>query len=212
MDKRDYYDILGVSKKANEDQIKNAYRKLALKYHPDRNKAPDAEEKFKEISEAYAVLSDQEKRRQYDLFGHAGIGQRYSQEDLFRSANFDEIFRNLGFGFGGFDSIFDFFFCVCVFLLFYVCIVLGIFYISIGKCRRSGMLVLRGRCMVSSYRGLFSTCSFSLSLVCLCFHFFLFLLVLNIFSIKAAINFIINRIVAIFFTSFIHSQYIPCRY
>lgn len=110
MNKRDYYDVLGVSKKDTEDQIKNAYRKLALKYHPDRNKAPDAEEKFKEISEAYAVLSDKEKRRQYDLFGHAGIGQRYSQEDLFRGVNFDEIFRNLGFGFGGFDSIFDLFF------------------------------------------------------------------------------------------------------
>jgi molecular chaperone DnaJ len=110
MNKRDYYDVLGVPKNAPKEDIKNAYRKLALKHHPDRNKSPDAEEKFKEISEAYAVLSDEEKRRQYDRFGHAGIGQRYSQEDIFRSVNFDEIFKDLGFGFGRFGSIFDLFF------------------------------------------------------------------------------------------------------
>jgi molecular chaperone DnaJ len=78
-----------------------------LQYHPDRNKAPEAEQKFKEISEAYAVLSNDEKRRQYDQFGHAGIGARYSAEDIFRGVNFNEIFRD--FGFGGFD-IFDAFF------------------------------------------------------------------------------------------------------
>jgi molecular chaperone DnaJ len=110
MDKRDYYEVLEVSKDASKDVIKSAYRKLALKYHPDRNDAPEAEERFKEISEAYAVLSDDEKRRQYDRFGHAGIGQRYSQEDIFRNVNFDEIFRDMGFGFGGFESIFDMFF------------------------------------------------------------------------------------------------------
>lgn len=110
MSKRDYYDVLGLAKNASEEQIKNTYRKLALRYHPDRNKAPDAEERFKEISEAYAVLSDDEKRKQYDLFGHAGIGARYSQEDIFRSVNFDEVFRDFGFGFGGFNSIFDMFF------------------------------------------------------------------------------------------------------
>ena len=65
-EKRDYYEVLGVSKSTSEDSIKDAYRKLAMQYHPDRNKSPDAEERFKEISEAYAVLSDQEKRRQYD--------------------------------------------------------------------------------------------------------------------------------------------------
>ncbi len=107
MSKRDYYDILGVPRNASKDQIKNEYRKLALKYHPDRNKSPDAEERFKEISEAYAILSDEEKRAQYDRFGHAGIDSRYSPEDIFRGVNFDEILRDLGFGFGGFESIFD---------------------------------------------------------------------------------------------------------
>ncbi|MBI4258885.1 MAG: molecular chaperone DnaJ [Thaumarchaeota archaeon] len=105
--KRDYYDILGVSKDADKDSIKSAYRKLALKYHPDRNKSPEAEEKFKEISEAYAILSDDAKRAQYDRFGHAGIAGRYTQEDIFRGANFEEILRDLGFGFGGFSDLFE---------------------------------------------------------------------------------------------------------
>ena len=111
MSKRDYYDILGVPRNSTKEQIKDEYRKLALKYHPDRNKAPDAEAKFKEISEAYAVLSDDEKRGQYDQFGHAGIDGRYSTEDIFRGVDFDEILRGIGFGFGGgFGSIFDTFF------------------------------------------------------------------------------------------------------
>ncbi len=105
--KRDYYEILGVSRDASKDAIKKAYRKLAMKYHPDRNKSPDAEEKFKEISEAYGVLSDDTKRSQYDRWGHAGINGRYTQEDIFRNINFDDIFGDMGFGFGGFDSIFD---------------------------------------------------------------------------------------------------------
>jgi molecular chaperone DnaJ len=108
LEKRDYYEVLGVPRNASKDQIKDAYRQLALKYHPDRNKAPDAEERFKEISEAYAVLSDDEKRAQYDQFGHAGISGRYTQEDLFRGVDFGDLFRD--FGFGGFDSIFETFF------------------------------------------------------------------------------------------------------
>jgi molecular chaperone DnaJ len=106
-EKRDYYEVLGVQRNASKDEIKDAYRKLAMQYHPDRNKAPDAEEKFKEISEAYAVLSDDEKRQQYDVLGHAGFDQRYSREDIFRGADFDSIFRDLGFGFG---DIFRYFF------------------------------------------------------------------------------------------------------
>lgn len=114
--KRDYYEILGMDKKAPIDDIKSAYRKLAMQYHPDRNKSPDAEEKFKEISEAYAVLSDQNKRQQYDQFGHAGIDMRYSQEDIFRGAapDIEDILRDFGAGgFGGFGrggTIFDIFF------------------------------------------------------------------------------------------------------
>ena len=111
MSKSDYYDVLGVQRNATKDEIKNKYRQLALKYHPDRNKSPDAENKFKEISEAYAILSDDEKRAQYDQFGHAGIDGRYSTEDIFRGVDFDEILRDIGFGFGGgFGSIFDTFF------------------------------------------------------------------------------------------------------
>jgi len=92
--KRDYYEVLGVQKTASKDEIKNNYRKLALKFHPDRNKSKDAEEKFKEISEAYAVLSDDEKRKRYDTYGHIGT------EDVFRGseANFEEIFKDMGFG------------------------------------------------------------------------------------------------------------------
>ncbi|MFQ6064867.1 MAG: molecular chaperone DnaJ [Candidatus Bathyarchaeia archaeon] len=108
--KRDYYEVLNVPRNASKQEIKRAYRKLALKYHPDRNKSPDAEEKFKEISEAYAVLSDEEKRMQYDQFGHEGISGRYTWDDIFRGADFDAIFRDMGFGLGGFDTIFDMFF------------------------------------------------------------------------------------------------------
>ncbi len=102
---KDYYKILGVDRDASKDEIKKVYRRLALKYHPDRNKSPDAEDKFKEISEAYAVLSDDEKRRQYDMLGHEGIGARYTYEDLFRDINFEDIFRDIGFG--SFNRIFD---------------------------------------------------------------------------------------------------------
>ena len=105
---KDYYEVLGVQKGATKEQIKDAYRKLALQFHPDRNKAPEAEARFKEISEAYAVLSDDEKRRQYDAYGREGVYQRYSQEDLFRGVDFGEFFRGMG-GFG-FDDIFSQFF------------------------------------------------------------------------------------------------------
>jgi molecular chaperone DnaJ len=96
--KRDYYEVLGVQKGANKDQIKDAYRKLALQYHPDRNKDAGAEDKFKEISEAYAVLSDDQKRQTYDQLGHSGFDQRYTQEDIYRGADFDSVFRDMGFG------------------------------------------------------------------------------------------------------------------
>jgi molecular chaperone DnaJ len=105
---KDYYEVLGVQKGATKEQIKDAYRKLALQFHPDRNKAPEAEARFKEISEAYAVLSDDEKRRQYDTFGREGVYQRYSQEDIFRGVDFGEFFR--GFGGFGFDDLFSQFF------------------------------------------------------------------------------------------------------
>jgi curved DNA-binding protein len=96
---KDYYSTLGVAKTATPDEIKKAYRKLALKFHPDKNQGDSkAEERFKEISEAYAVLSDQEKRQQYDQFGDAAFHQRFSQEDIFRNANVHDIFREFGFG------------------------------------------------------------------------------------------------------------------
>lgn len=99
----DYYKILGVDKKASAEAIKKAYRKLAVKYHPDKNPGnKEAEEKFKKISEAYAVLSDSEKRNQYDNFGSDTFSQRYSQEDIFRNFDINEILRDLGSGgFGG---------------------------------------------------------------------------------------------------------------
>ena len=106
--KRDYYEILGINKSADKREIKKAYRKLALKYHPDKNKDAGAEDKFKEISEAYAVLYDDEKKQMYDQYGHAGIDQQFSSEDIFRGADFGDIFR--GSGFGGFNDIFESFF------------------------------------------------------------------------------------------------------
>jgi molecular chaperone DnaJ len=111
--KRDYYEILGVAKSATVDEIKRTYRALALKYHPDRVSADQkkaAEERFKEISEAYAVLSDAQKRAVYDQYGHAGFDQRYSTEDIFRGADFSSIFADLGVGGSIFEDLFGGFF------------------------------------------------------------------------------------------------------
>jgi molecular chaperone DnaJ len=126
--KRDYYEILGVKKSATLDEVKKAYRELALRYHPDRvphDQKKEAEEKFKEISEAYAVLSDSQKRAVYDEYGHAGVDQRYTYEDIMRGGQwggFEDIglgdllrrFQKMMFDEGGFafdvDDAFDNFF------------------------------------------------------------------------------------------------------
>lgn len=106
---RDYYEILGIAQSASLEQIRTAYREAALRHHPDR--APEeekkaAEEKFKEISEAYAVLSDPKKRALYDQYGHNGIDQRYAYEDIFKGADFNTVFQDLSeFGFG--ENLFD---------------------------------------------------------------------------------------------------------
>ena len=109
--KRDYYEVLGVSKTAGAEEIKKKYRKLAMQFHPDKapaDKKNEHEEIFKEMSEAYAVLSDQDKRAQYDRFGHAGIDGRYSQEDIFRGVDFESVFHDIGFGGSIFEDFFDF--------------------------------------------------------------------------------------------------------
>src|SRR5213592_1480868 len=104
MGKRDYYEVLGISRSASEQEIKSAYQKLALQYHPDRNPGNDeAEEKFKEAAEAYSVLSDAQKRSQYDRFGHAGIGTAsgggFGGFDPSVFADFSDILGDI-FGFG----------------------------------------------------------------------------------------------------------------
>jgi curved DNA-binding protein len=102
MSGKDYYQILGVSKAASPEEIKKAYRTLALKYHPDRNQGnKEAEARFKDISEAYAVLSNPEKKKQYDMFGAEGFHRRFTQEDIFRDFDFGSIFKEFGFGTGG---------------------------------------------------------------------------------------------------------------
>ena len=111
MDKKDYYEVLGVSKSATDEEIKRSFRKLAKQYHPDVNKEPGAEEKFKEIGEAYAILSDPQKRQQYDQFGHAAFsngagGAGYSGfnvNDIDLGSIFEDLFGG-GFGFGGFSG------------------------------------------------------------------------------------------------------------
>src|SRR5262245_53500499 len=107
-EKRDFYELLGVAKSATTDEIRAAYRKLALKYHPDRN--PDdkeAEKKFKEISEAYDVLSDDQKRKLYDQYGHEGLRGQATRD--FQTASFQDIFEAFGDIFGDRSVFGDFF-------------------------------------------------------------------------------------------------------
>lgn len=104
-DERDYYEVLGVARDASESDIKKAYHKLAMKWHPDRNKSPDAEERFKQIAKAYAILKDPKKRARYDAQGMEGVAH-YTPEDLFGGLDLGDLFGDMGFGFGG-GSIFD---------------------------------------------------------------------------------------------------------
>lgn len=117
--KKDFYELLGVSKNASKEEIKSAYRKSALKFHPDKNKAPDAEEKFKEINEAYEVLSNDQKKSAYDQYGHAAFdpssggfgGRTYTQQDgtRFTYTQGGNPFGGADFDFGGFSNPFDIF-------------------------------------------------------------------------------------------------------
>lgn len=112
MSKRDYYEILGVSKSATQEEIKKAYRKIAIKFHPDKNPDdPTAEEKFKEAAEAYEILSNQEKRQRYDQFGHAGVGGASGGGGGFggQGMSMDDIFSQFGDIFGGHNPFESFF-------------------------------------------------------------------------------------------------------
>jgi molecular chaperone DnaJ len=110
--KRDYYEILGVKKDASHEELKKAYREQALRHHPDRvapEKKKEAEDTFKEISEAYAVLTDPQKRALYDQYGHSGVDQKFAKEDIFRGTDFGSVFegmRDYGFGGGFFENLF----------------------------------------------------------------------------------------------------------
>jgi molecular chaperone DnaJ len=102
---KDYYDTLGVQKGATQDQIKSAYRDLVLKFHPDRNKDPKAHTKMQEINEAYAVLSDPQKRQQYDTYGPDQFGKVFTQEDIFRGFDINDVLRQ--FDMAGFENLFN---------------------------------------------------------------------------------------------------------
>ena len=102
---RDYYQTLGLTRDANEKAIKSAYHKLAMKYHPDRNQSPEAQEKFKEIAKAYAILKDPKKRARYDSLGAEGVAH-FTPEDLYGNLDLGNIFGDMGFDFGG-GNIFD---------------------------------------------------------------------------------------------------------
>ena len=116
MNRTDYYQVLGIGKDASAQVIKEAYRRLAFEYHPDRNRSdPECLEKMKEINEAYAVLSDAAKRRQYDTmrqeygsYGYDRFRQNYSERDIFRNSDINQIFEEMAktFGFRGFDEVF----------------------------------------------------------------------------------------------------------
>lgn len=102
---KDYYGVLGIPKNATKEQVKEAYRKAVLKYHPDVNKDPSAEEKMRDLNEAYAVLGDDQKRTQYDTYGSTTFHQRFSEEDIFRGFDLNQIFREMGINSGfGFDT------------------------------------------------------------------------------------------------------------
>lgn len=120
--KRDFYEVLGIDKSASKEEIKSAYRKKALEWHPDRNKSPEAEEKFKEINEAYEILSNDQKKSAYDQFGHAAFdpssggfgGQTHTQQNgpfsyTWQSSGGQNPFSNTDFDFGGFSNPFDIF-------------------------------------------------------------------------------------------------------
>ena len=98
---KDYYQILGLGKDASLEDVKRAFRRLAIEYHPDKHPdSSEAEEKFKEINEAYAVLSDPEKKAHYDRFGSASFHRHYTREDIFRGFDVEDLFREMGFGAG----------------------------------------------------------------------------------------------------------------
>jgi len=115
MNQKDYYQVLGVEKEASPQKIKEAYRRLAFQYHPDRNRENPSVEKMKEINEAYAVLSDPKKRRDYDTFhkqygpyGYDRFKQKYSEHDIFRGSDINQIFEEMArsFGFRSFEEVF----------------------------------------------------------------------------------------------------------